>query len=86
MTPQETIGVKMFGGLEERCGRQRQAGQNAGPGGRPATVPTVAALIAALGLPPTAVGLILINGLHADAGSALTAGDEVALFPPVGGG
>jgi molybdopterin synthase sulfur carrier subunit len=80
MTPQETIGVKMFGGLEERCGRQRQAAISA------ATVPTVAALIAALGLPPTAVGLILINGLHADAGSALTAGDEVALFPPVGGG
>jgi molybdopterin converting factor small subunit len=46
----------------------------------------VAALIAALSLPPTAVGLVLINGLHAGVDAALAAGDEVSLFPPVGGG
>lgn len=80
MTVQESIGVKLFGGLEERCGRQRQAAISA------AAVTTVAALIAALGLPPTAVGLVLINGLHGDFGATLAAGDEVSLFPPVGGG
>jgi molybdopterin converting factor small subunit len=80
MTSQETIGVKLFGGLEERCGRQRQAAISG------ATAPTVAALIAALSLPPTAVGLVLINGLHAGADASLAAGDEVSLFPPVGGG
>jgi molybdopterin synthase sulfur carrier subunit len=80
MAMRETISVKLFGGLEERCGRQREAAISA------ATATTLAALIAALGLSPAAVGLVLVNGLHASPDSPVAAGDEVSLFPPVGGG
>jgi molybdopterin converting factor small subunit len=47
---------------------------------------TVTELCASIGLPPGVVGLILVNGVHADTETPLRDGDEVSLFPPVGGG
>ena len=52
----------------------------------PREATTVGAVTEAIGLEPGAAGLILVNGVHAAAGRALVAGDEVSLFPPLGGG
>jgi hypothetical protein len=75
-----TISVRLFAGLELRA-----------PGGRtgyefdPREVPTVGAVIEAVGLEPGVAGLVLVNGVHALPEQALGPGDEVALFPPLGG-
>lgn len=50
-----------------------------------AEAPSVAALLERLGLAGRA-GLVLVNGLHADTARTLAPGDEVDLFPPIGGG
>ena len=72
------ITVRLFGGLDERVGRSvAEAGASAA---------SVGDLVAGLELPPAAVGLILVNGLHGTFSSPLKAGDEVALFPHIGGG
>jgi molybdopterin converting factor small subunit len=72
------ITVRLFGGLDERVGRSvAQAAASAA---------SVGDLVAGLELPPAAVGLILVNGLHGTLSSPLKAGDEVALFPHIGGG
>ena len=72
------ITVRLFGGLDERVGRNvAQAGSSAA---------SVGDLVAGLELSPAAVGLILINGLHGTLSSPVKAGDEVALFPHIGGG
>ena len=47
---------------------------------------TVADLCESVGLPAGVAGLVLVNGVHADAATPLRDGDEVSLFPPVGGG
>ncbi len=73
------ITVHMFGGLDERAARSGVAAAGA-------PVETVGDLVAGLALPQGAVGLILLNGLHATLASPLKAGDEVSLFPPIGGG
>jgi molybdopterin synthase sulfur carrier subunit len=39
-----------------------------------------------LGIPEHEVTLIFINGRHGNVDSVLAEGDELALFPPVGGG
>ena len=44
------------------------------------------AVTEAIGLDPGATGLILVNGVHAASDRVLDPGDEVALFPPLGGG
>ena len=44
------------------------------------------AVTEALGLEPGAAGLVLVNGMHAGPERVLAPGDEVALFPPLGGG
>lgn len=48
--------------------------------------PTASVLLARLSLPPGTAGLALVNGLHAGGTHPLNPGDEVALFPPLGGG
>lgn len=48
--------------------------------------PTVTALCETLGVDVGIIGLVLVNGVHGDIASALHDGDEVSLFPPVGGG
>jgi molybdopterin converting factor small subunit len=76
-----TIIVRLFAGLEsqtrERCITHAYD---------PREVATVGAAMEALGLAPGAVGLILVNGVHVAPCHALGPGDEVALFPPLGGG
>ena len=76
-----TYSVKLFAGLESRAREPRTAYDLT-----PAAAPTIADLTVALGLAPGAAGLVLVNGLHAGADQALRAGDEVSLFPPLGGG
>lgn len=74
-----SVTVRLFGGLDARAGSDSvvQAEPSAG---------SVGDLVAGLGLPAAAIGLILLNGLHATLSSSLQAGDEVSLFPPIGGG
>ena len=73
--------ARLFAGLERRT-REGRAEQRL-----PARdAPTVAALFEALGLDGRVAGLVLVNGLHADDATVLESGDEVAIFPPVGGG
>ena len=43
-------------------------------------------LFDAFGIPEKSVKLIFVNGVHALPESALSDGDRVGLFPPVGGG
>lgn len=50
-----------------------------------AEAPSVAAVLESLGLHGRA-GLVLVNGVHAGPAEALAPGDEVDLFPPIGGG
>ena len=76
-----TISVKLFAGLESRT-RERRATHTFDP----REVATVGAVTEALGLAPGAAGLILVNGVHVAPCHALGPGDEVALFPPLGGG
>lgn len=47
---------------------------------------TVADLIGALGLPEEEVKLVFVNGRSRQGDQMLLAGDEVGIFPPVGGG
>lgn len=75
------VSARLFAGLEQRS-RDGRAEAHVPL----AAAPTVAALCAALGLPEGVTGLVLVNGLHADLATPLSDGDEVALFPPVGGG
>jgi molybdopterin synthase sulfur carrier subunit len=77
----EQISVRLFAGLELRARERRTAYELA-----PSDAPTVAAVSLALGLAPGAAGLVLVNGLHATADCELVPGDEVSLFPPLGGG
>jgi molybdopterin converting factor small subunit len=49
----------------------------------PATVRTLAET---LGLPLKEVKVVMLNGRHADLEDPVTDGDQVALFPAVGGG
>ena len=76
-----TITVRLFAGLESRT-RERRAVSAFDP----RAVATVGAVIEVLGLEPGAAGLILVNGVHAAPDRVLGPGDEVALFPPLGGG
>lgn len=78
---QGSVTARLFAGLEERVRDGRAEARVP-----LASAPTVAALCDALGLPRGATGLVLVNGLHAGLDTPLSDGDEVALFPPVGGG
>ncbi len=74
------IVVRLFAGLEERVPQGRDEQRLT-----PAEAPTVEVLLERLGLRARA-GLVLVNGVHARTDQALAPGDEVDLFPPVGGG
>lgn len=76
-----TISVKLFAGLELRARERRTAYEL-----DPRDTATVGAVTEAIGLEPGAAGLILVNGVHAPREQVLGPGDEVALFPPLGGG
>jgi len=47
---------------------------------------TAREIISAIGVPPTEVTLIFINGRHSSPETVLADGDTLALFPPIGGG
>jgi molybdopterin converting factor small subunit len=78
MSESTAITVRLFGGLDERAGRSVVQDE--------VSAATVGDLVAGLELSPAAVGLILVNGLHGTLSSPVKAGDEVALFPHIGGG
>ena len=81
MSESDQIKVRLFGGLDA------QTSLGAAHGSVPATgLATVADLLRAVGLPEGTVGLILVNGFHVKFDGQLVPGDEVSLFPFVGGG
>ncbi len=47
---------------------------------------SLADLAAQLGLPPEEVRVVFVNGLVQPLSYALQPGDEVGIFPPIGGG
>ena len=47
---------------------------------------TAGEIIDMIGIPPTEVTLIFINGRHSMPEAKLADGDTLALFPPIGGG
>jgi sulfur-carrier protein len=79
--PKGTIIARLFAGLET------QTAERSTRRSFPLTeTPNVGAVVARLGLEPGATGIILVNGVHAGADRALEPGDEISLFPPLGGG
>lgn len=77
----ELVTVRLFAGLEGLARERRVQWQVP-----VAAASTVTDLCASIGLPAGVAGLILVNGVHAEAATSLRGGDEVSLFPPVGGG
>lgn len=77
----DSITVRLFAGLELRT-RERRAQLSL----TLADAPTVGAISGCLGLEPGVASLVLVNGLHARDDLRLSPGDEVSLFPPLGGG
>ena len=47
---------------------------------------TIGSLIDSLGIPPDAVKIVFINGVHAHDDDAIHEGDRIGVFPPVAGG
>ena len=47
---------------------------------------TIADLIDLVGLPPEEVKIVFVNGLVRQPADSLSEGDELGIFPPVGGG
>lgn len=77
----DAIIIRLFAGLERHTNERRSEYR------LPLTdALTVGAVTARLGLGPGVAGLILVNGIHARDDQLLNAGDEVALFSPLGGG
>ncbi|ACX52140.1 thiamineS protein [Ammonifex degensii KC4] len=77
------VEVRLFGGLEKYKGGVRFGESfpvDLPEGGR------VAELLAHLGIPPSQVFSVLVNGRHVFLETPLREGDRVALFPPLGGG
>ncbi|MBP1628863.1 MAG: molybdenum cofactor biosynthesis protein MoaD [Holophagaceae bacterium] len=72
------ITVKLFANF--RAGRF-VAEERDYPAGTP-----IAAVAASLGLGSTEIGIIVLNGRHAEPETALKDGDVLAFFPLIGGG
>ena len=47
---------------------------------------TILALVEMLGIDKKDAAIIFINGVHAELDTVIKEGDDVAIFPPVGGG
>ena len=78
-----TVHVKLFATL-----RQYRPGLGLGEA-LPVELPkgaTVGDLVQQLGLPAEEVKIVFVNALFRDMGHALADGDELGIFPPVGGG
>ncbi|MCX6362829.1 MAG: MoaD/ThiS family protein [Actinobacteria bacterium] len=77
----DTITARLFAGLETQTAERRTEHSFL-----LAETPTVGAVVGRLGLAPGATGIVLVNGVHAGGDRALAPGDEISLFPPLGGG
>ena len=78
-----TVHVKLFATL-----RSYRAGLKIGEA-FPVELPdgaTVGQLIRQLGLPEEEIKMIFVNGIVRDREHTLAEGDELGIFPPVGGG
>jgi sulfur-carrier protein len=76
-----TITARLFAGLETKTAERRTQRSFL-----LTETPDVGAVVERLGLEPGATGIVLVNGVHAHADRALEPGDEISLFPPLGGG
>lgn len=72
------VTVKLFANF--RIGRFKEATREYDP------APTVRRIVEDLGIPDSEVGIIFINGRGAGMDQALADGDDLSLFPLVGGG
>lgn len=72
------ITVKLYGVL--RIGRFKEMRRVLPEGSR------VRDVVDALDLPPALLGIVLINGVHADVGQPLEDGDSLSLLPLLEGG
>ncbi|MBN2332155.1 MAG: MoaD/ThiS family protein [Deltaproteobacteria bacterium] len=70
--------VKLFASFRE--GRFKVEARQVFPGS------TVAMVLADLGLPEEEIGVLLVNGRHAEPDQQLNDGDTCAVFPQIGGG
>ena len=73
-----TITVKLFASF--RRGRFGEAEREYPARAR------IADVVADLGIEPKGIGMIFMDGRHADPDRVLRAGDALALFPQLGGG
>ncbi len=72
------VTIRLFATLRE--GRFDEETRDVIPG------TTAAQLMRELAIPEDAVTLVFVNGRHRSADLPLNEGDEVGLFPPIGGG
>ena len=72
------IEVRLFATLREGRGKIVML--------EPENFPDAGSIIAHLNIPAEEVAILLINGFHKKPEDAVTDGDIIALFPPVGGG
>jgi molybdopterin converting factor small subunit len=80
-SPTDTITARLFAGLETQTAERRTQRTFL-----LTETPNVGAVVERLGLEPGATGLVLVNGVHAGGDRVLEPGDEISLFPPLGGG
>jgi molybdopterin synthase sulfur carrier subunit len=72
------ITVKLFASLRE--GRFKEQKQQQADG------TTILNVVDQLNIPYSELGIIFLNGKHAQLETELKTGDVLAIFPPVGGG
>ena len=72
------VKVKLFATLQKNRFKTNEGEYNEGA--------TVAEVCRSLDIPRNKVSIIFVNNTHADFSRILKEGDELALFPPIGGG
>jgi molybdopterin synthase sulfur carrier subunit len=80
-TSTDTITARLFAGLETQTAERRTQHTFL-----LTETPNVGSVVERLGLEPGATGIVLVNGVHAGGDRVLEPGDEISLFPPLGGG
>lgn len=80
-----SVQVKLFATLRHLAGPPGLGIGQAFPVELP-TDATVGQLVEHLGLPPEQVKIVFVNGLIRPRDHVLADGDELGIFPPVGGG
>jgi molybdopterin converting factor small subunit len=76
------VEVRLYGGLEKYVG----AGVGQSLSVQLSSGGTGRDLLAALGIPESAVFTVLVNGRHRTLSDRLEPGDRVTFFPPIAGG